>query len=227
MPEPNYDNYSLEELQEALATIDDYAFPERSDKIRAKIKGLQRNKTLPVKENRAEAHSELPGKEIDLEKYLRFYTSAAPFLYLISLLFGLATFINCLIPFGGFGYYITLQLPGIENLSSQALKVLFYSLIIPINSLFIISAIGSFIDRRISKLTLAICWGLFSFGFQLWQFKWWPTAQFDIPLSFGFDLFGLATGFKINLVSAFFFGWAAALSPEMRREIEMSNMTQD
>lgn len=45
MSGPNYDNYSMAELQEALKTVDEQAFPERAAKIRERMEYFESAKS--------------------------------------------------------------------------------------------------------------------------------------------------------------------------------------
>jgi len=54
--EPNYANYSYNELLEALETIDHHAYPERVDSIKARLATLTQNSTSASKLRTALAH---------------------------------------------------------------------------------------------------------------------------------------------------------------------------
>ncbi|MCI0616982.1 hypothetical protein L0244_28740, partial [bacterium] len=192
----------MEELREALRTINEQVFPERAAKIRERIKYYENAKSILQAEAQSIVNnSDASEQKLDLQKYLKYFSKAAPLLYLVSLLFGISALFaflagNYLVP--GFGYQITLQFPGLQKLEFDTLKGVSYFLIITINSCFVISAIGSYFNNSFLMVLLALCWGFLSIGVQLWKFQWWPTAHFDFPISGTFNLFELELGFKLN-----------------------------
>ena len=111
------------------------------------------------------------------------------------------------------------QFPGSSEINKEHLLLLVTIFIYTINLTFFVGSVGSFFKVSIFKYLLAISWGLMCIGIHLWRFMWWPTVSFDFPFGFNLTIFGLAIGFRINLLSAFFFTWTLTLIPEMIKEM--------
>ena len=219
MNAPDYSKYSLSELYEALRTVDEEAYPERAERIRDEIR--RRKRAEDTAESKKVQAAKEHGTKVDLSRTISALESSAIVLQIVSLLFGLGLFLSVLfgLNFSELGYSIKLSFPGSSKLSRHSLKILLILVSYPLNLSFVTSAIGSFFNVRFFVLLLAVNWAMMTFGFELWQFMWWPTPAFDQALGLRFNVFGLALGFKVNLLSSVFFIWSSLLVPEIHSQI--------
>jgi hypothetical protein len=209
MSAPNYSEYTLEELYEALRTIDMDSFPERVVIIKNEIASRE-----VEQESQQEKRSQSENQAIDRKNFSRFlipFRRGSIFLYTISLVYGLTIFIKMIfdINLSEFAYTIQFQFPGSGALDRETLPVLFNFIILPIHIGLIVGSIGSFFGNNFSRIILSILWGILAIGIQFWIFKWWPTLSFDQAIGFVFDLFGVDLGFKINVLTGFLFLWSS------------------
>ena len=213
---PDYSKYSIEELYEALNSINLNNYPERVEEIRKEIENRKgkKNRFIQNKSNK-----KFPS--FNFLRYIAHFRKTAILLQIISLLFGLSLFINFIfnLRLSAFAYKIGLSFPGFLDLKVNSRLFIFNILVISMNTSFIIGSIGSFLNKELFKILLAVAWGFMAFGFELWLFRWWPTPIYDIPISIVFDFFGIAIGFKVNIISVFFFSWASILVNKFRNDI--------
>jgi len=207
---PDYTKYSLDELYEALNTIDQDLYSERALIIQREIERRRDKKTRP-KKSKPQTYESV--NVIDsLEKQINI-------LRVITFTFGLSTFINYFwrLGIGLPGYTFTFSLPGFNSLDKAYILFTLNAMVIAINSLFMISPIIMFFEERLSVRLLVISWGLMALGFEFWLFMWWPTLSFDVPIGIKFTVFSVPIGFRVNLVSAFCLFWASIGIPEYRK----------
>lgn len=218
MNNPDYTKYTLDELREAISSIDENKYPGRVSLLHQEIKKRKNE----INSSKGKSHkSNNTDIKIEAIEFVYRFKRISILLKIITLLFGLSLFVNYFLSqkVGVFSYKIILSFPGSSNIPDDVMLTIYSTVVILINTCFIISSIGSYFNSKIFNILLLFSWGLMSIGFKFWVFSWWPTPLFDLPLSIKFNLFSIGLGFKVNLISVFFFMWAAVLIPEMRKEI--------
>ncbi len=215
MNKPNYSSYTLEELIEALNSIDKEMYPKRVQLIQMEIDKLRfKNNTIIEKDDSINSN-----KDINVEQLIYPYVKMSIVLLIVSFLFGTSVFIYYItdLIYPEFSYSFTFSVPGFVN-SPQLLKiVVLLTITIFFHSSLVIGSIGSYFNKKFFYL-LGITWGLWSFGFQIWEFKWWPGIYYDKSFFFKFDLFGIILGMKFNLVPCFLFLWSLSNIAEFKKE---------
>ncbi len=215
MNNPDYSSYTIEELYEAISTIDKELYPERVNEINLQISKL---KKTDINNSQNSKSKEI---NISLKKAIRKLQQGSFFLQIISFLFGASILIYYITEkiYPDFGYSYTFRLPGFSILPNEIKNVLILSIAFIMHTGFIIASIGSYFNKNFFYI-IALLWGILTFGFQIWQFEWWPNLYYDKSIYFKFDLFGLVLGFKFNLLPCFLFLWSSINVSGLRKEIE-------
>jgi len=217
MNSPDYSSYTIAELYEALNTIDKKLYPERFEEINSQISNL---KKTDVSVNN---HQSFKPKvvNISIKKAIDQLQRGSFFLQIISFLFGASILIYYISEriYPEFSFSYTFRFPGFSSFSIEVKAIVLLSILFIIHSGLIVGSIGSYFRKKYFYI-IALSWGILTFGFQIWQFEWWPELYFDKSISFKFDLFGLALGFKFNILTSFLFIWSSINVPELRKEIE-------
>ena len=213
---PDYTNYSLHELYEALDYLDEDKYSERAKIIREQIE--KRNQSEESFDKiKIEPNHNLK-RAFDFKIFLLYFEKGSFFLSIISFIAGTSII---LLLFGvnfspDFGYSLSIDFPGYSQSSenfNNLLKIIIATIItLPL----LIGSIGSFFNKKFIEL-LALPWGIMSIGIHIWFIKWWPQFYFDISFSFGFTVF-VPFYFKINLIATFIFMWSIVANPKLRRE---------
>lgn len=219
---PDYSKYSINELLEALNTIDESFYPERVKIIREEI--TRRKSERPKVEKKIESENESREYKAAFIETIYFFKKNAVVLRIITFIFGLSLFLNYLfsLNISVFSYKLALSFPGLKSLEQSWIIAIFTIVVLTINGVFVIGAVGSYFNKKIFNTLIALAWGMMALGIELWLFKWWPTPFFDIPLPFKFSFFSVSFGFKINLITSFFFLWSIIIVPELRKELTSS-----
>jgi hypothetical protein len=223
MTNPDYKNYSLPELNEALNTIDENMYPDRVELIRYEIqKRIKEQDNIQYEESKK---TNLKFEDlVEFKRFIFFFEQSVIFLKIASIFMAISIiniFFPCLkIP--GSGYNLTILFPGLSSLSDNFKEIILITIVVILNGSLLIGSIGSFFSKKF-MLLLVLPWGLLSIGLNLPLIKWWPTLQLGFPISIGLTLFGLPLCFKINLFPTFFFLWGIFAVPELRRQFLRSN----
>ena len=220
MNEPDYKNYSLSELHEALNSLDKTLYKFKADLIRDEIRKRDVKK-VPVQSIGIKDYN------LKVKKYLRIVTllflKYSIILYAFSFLFGssllsAAIFGNSLL-FSELGYSFYFYFIGIlqiEESIRQVIVIVFGFL--PVMGL-IISPLLHLFKRNIANIILCLSWCMLCIGIKLVIFGWWPTSTFDYEFGFDFSINNYDLGLKINIIATYFFIWSSILVPSFRKEI--------
>lgn len=225
--EPNYKKYTLEELKEALNSIDKSTYNARAELIQKEIE----NKLDEINKIELKGKEQINKKGDVNRSILKYINIVAQkfvkysfLLHIFSFVLGVSLLSSSLfgfsLAFSKLGYSIEFYILGLFQLTSTIryfiITIMAY---LPIVGL-IMSPIIYLFNKKISNILLLLFWSILTIGLKIVIFKWWPTLTFDIE--FGFDFIvneKYELGLKINLIAAYFLLWSSFLIPQFRNEI--------
>ena len=214
---PDYSKYSISELYDALQHIDEESYPERVQIIKQEIDKKHGN-SEKKKLSDEEYQSIIEKKELYLA-IMKISKTHKP-LKIITLVFGimffLTFFMNLSIP--PFGYQLNYSFPGVASIDESLFSTIAQFLIFGVNLCFVLGGLSFIKDHNILREFLLFGWAILSFGFQIWQFSWYPSFYGNLSLSFNITLL-VELGVKLNFIPFLFFIWVLLINPEYRKRI--------